>query len=259
MDYITRQAMTHANKILDQQEIIANNLANISTIGFKEQLTDQLLSPIKNSSTTYKYDQYYSSHNSYPYSNFSSGFLKHTNRNLDLSIIGNGWFVIQDNSSKNKEGYTRNGKCNIDNNGLLMMNNHPVIGRLGVIKIPKNKNIYISSNGNVNIIHQDKNHKESISVIERLKLVNPNTQNMTRGQNSIFYLNELELNKWNNKLPHDNTIKLSSGVLEESNVNLNENLINTILNERNFAIEMKIISNNNDNIQHANQLLNINY
>lgn len=252
MEQIIYTSMLAANKILDKQAVTANNLANISTVGFKEQLISQISSPINRSKLLQ--NKYEIPEGNYPYSNFSSGSINHTTRNLDISIIGNGWFVIRDHNSKNKEGYTRNGHLKINSNGKLMINNYLVLGKSGVISLPKNKNIYISESGMINLKKEKLNKK----TIAQLKLVNPNPKYLKRGNNGIFYLNEKGLDKWKNTVPNDKKIKLTSGTLEESNVNINENLINLITNERHFSIEMKIISDCDQNIQRANQLLNIN-
>ena len=248
-------SMLAVNKILDKQAITANNLANISTVGFKEQFISQLSSPVNHSKLLQ--NQYQIVEEKYPYSNFSSGAMNHTKRDLDLSITGNGWFVIRDYNSKNKEGYTRNGHLKISTDGKLMINNYLVVGKSGVISLPKNKNIYVSPSGMINLIHLKKKILNK-NTVTQLKLVNPDPKYLKRGNNGIFYLNEQGLRKWKKTVPDDKKIKLIAGMLEDSNVNINENLINLITNERHFSIEMKIISDCDQNIQRANQLLNIN-
>jgi flagellar basal-body rod protein FlgF len=255
MEQIIYTSMLAANKILDKQAITANNLANISTVGFKEQLISQLSSSVNHSKLLK--NKYKILEDNYPYSNFSSGPLNHTKRDLDLSITGNGWFVIRDYNSKNKEGYTRNGRLQVNSDGKLMINNYLVVGKSGVISLPKNKNIYISASGMINLINSNK-EKLNKNTVEQLKLVNPDPKYLKRGNNGIFYLNQKGLKKWENTVPNDKKIKLNSGMLEDSNVNINENLINLIANERHFSIEMKIISDCDQNTQRANQLLNIN-
>lgn len=255
MDPTIYTSMLTANKILDKQAIIANNLANASTLGFKEQLIYQTSSLVNNSQSLK--DKQILSENNYPYSNFSSGPINYTKRDLDLCIKGNGWFVIKDYNAKNKEGYTRNGHFKINTDGQLMINNHLVVGKLGIISLKKNKKISISSSGTINYIDFKKENMKQ-NVIGKLKLVNPNPKYLERGNGGIFYLNKKGLKKWENHIPDDKNIELTKGMLEDSNVNLNENLINMISNERHFSIEMKIISTSDENIQRANQLLNIN-
>ncbi|HXK00565.1 MAG TPA: flagellar hook-basal body complex protein [Buchnera sp. (in: enterobacteria)] len=255
MEQVIYTSMLAANKILDKQAITANNLANISTIGFKEQLLSQLSLPVNNSKL-FK-NKYKIPEDNYPYSNFSSGPINHTQRDLDLSIPGNGWFVIRDKYSKNKEGYTRNGHLKITTDGKLMINHYLVVGKSGVISLPKNKNIYVSTSGIINLTNFNR-EKLNNNSIDKLKLVNPDPKYLIRGNNGIFYLNEQGLKKWKNTIPDDKEIKLTSGTLEDSNVNINENLINLIAHEKHFSIEMKIISDCDQNIQRANQLLNIN-
>ncbi|CAL4043221.1 flagellar hook-basal body complex protein [Buchnera aphidicola] len=255
MNSIMYISMMAANRMLEKQAIIANNLANISTLGFKEQLVTQTLSSINNSKL-YKNDSIISEKN-YLYSNFSSGPINYTKRNLDLSIKGNGWFVVKDYNSKHQEGYTRNGHLKINSDGKLMINNYLVMGTSGTISLPKNKKISISSSGIIYLMDLKK-EKIKNKILGKLKLIDTDPKYLKRGNNGIFYLNKQGRKKLGKVIPDNHHIRLNSGMLEDSNVNINENLINMISNERSFSIEMKIISNDDENSQRANQLLNIN-
>ncbi|MDE5285705.1 MAG: flagellar basal body rod C-terminal domain-containing protein, partial [Buchnera aphidicola] len=61
-----------------------------------------------------------------------------------------------------------------------------------------------------------------------------------------------------NNLNINNKVKLTSGFLEESNVNANKNMIDMISNAREFEMQMKIISTFDKNEEYANQLLDVN-
>ncbi|MBZ2279560.1 flagellar biosynthesis protein FlgF, partial [Buchnera aphidicola] len=72
----------------------------------------------------------------------------------------------------------------------------------------------------------------------------------------LFYINHNQNSQ--NNLNINNKVKLTSGFLEESNVNANKNMIDMISNAREFEMQMKIISTFDKNEEYANQLLDVN-
>lgn len=123
MEKAIYESMNAAITLLDKQAVISNNLANISTVGFKESFN--LFIKDKNVQNLYKtYNQnvkeYY---NSYP------GTLIHTQRKLDLVVKDNGWLAIKDINGQ--EAYTKNGHIKINQEGKLTVQNYEVIGNHG--------------------------------------------------------------------------------------------------------------------------------
>ncbi|AAM67883.1 flagellar basal-body rod protein FlgF [Buchnera aphidicola] len=242
------ESMNAAIKLLDKQAVIANNLANISTVGFKESfnlfIKDRNLQNLKKT-----YNQ-----NVKEYYNFYPGTLIHTQRNLDLVIKNNGWLAIKDINGQ--EAYTKNGHIKINKEGKMTVQNYELIGNNGNIKIPNNVNLKISSNG---IIKEIKKNKDSIieSTIGSLKLVRLQNDNLIQKENGLFYLKKDNLNKYKNIL-HDSSVRIQSEMLEASNVNPTKNMIDMISNARQFEMNMKIISMCDQNTEYANQLFNVN-
>lgn len=248
MEKAIYESMNAAITLLDKQAVISNNLANISTVGFKESFN--LFIKDKNVQNLYKtYNQnvkeYY---NSYP------GTLIHTQRKLDLVVKDNGWLAIKDINGQ--EAYTKNGHIKINQEGKLTVQNYEVIGNHGNIKIPNNINLKILSNG---IIKKIKKTKDSIieSTIGSLKLVRLPNNNLIQKENGLFYLKKNNLNQYKNIL-HDSSVRIQSEMLEASNVNPTKNMIDMISNARQFEMNMKIISMCDQNTEYANQLFNIN-
>ncbi|HMI76803.1 MAG TPA: flagellar hook-basal body complex protein [Buchnera sp. (in: enterobacteria)] len=246
-------AMISASHTLDKQAITANNLANISTLGFKQQLTAQLLLPVSNKkilSNNKKFISY-----NHIYSDLSPGPILYTKRPLDISIPGNGWLTVQDNTAKNKEAYTKTGHLQINKNRKLVINNHMVLSTKGPITVPITGTINISSHGIINFLNK-KNHEVNGTYIGKLKLINIADKDIEKGNNGFFYINKTGLENPEKILSKN--IKILSGTLEDSNVNLSENLINMISYERQFAIEMQLIANDDENTKIANQLMHDN-
>ncbi|QCI17735.1 flagellar basal-body rod protein FlgF [Buchnera aphidicola (Acyrthosiphon lactucae)] len=244
------KSMIAANQLLEKQNIIANNLANISTTGFKEKFIFQIQNQnIKN---------LYNNCNKITkeYHNLSSGILNHTKRNLDLFIKDDGWLTVRDKNGQ--EAYTKNGHLKINSNRKLTIQDNEVVGNNCNITIPNNINVKILSDGIVTSIKKNKNHITQTK-IGALKLVRIPTQDLIQKENGLFYLKkDNQINKYINTVNHSNKIRVQSGMLEESNVNASRNMIEMISNARQFEMQMKMISMCDQNSEYANQLININ-
>ncbi|QFQ32166.1 flagellar basal-body rod protein FlgF [Buchnera aphidicola] len=245
MDNTIYQSMKAAVQLLENQNIIANNLANISTNGFKEAFN--VFIQDKNINNVYKTQ-------TKKYYNFSEGVITHTKRKLDLVVKNNGWLVIKD--SNGKDAYTKNGHLQINAQGKLTIQNYKVVGNQGDIKIPSHINIKILSNGTIKEI-EDKQNSISEKTIGSLKLVRFKKNDLIQKDNGLFYLKKNKLNE-NLKVLHDNTVRVQSEMLENSNVNPTKNIVDMISNARQFEMNMKMISMYDQNIERANQLFNVN-
>lgn len=246
MDNSIYESMTAANQLLEKQNIISNNLANISTTGFKEKFIFAIHDENINRNYQNTIREYY---------NLSSGRLNYTNRNLDLYIKDDGWLVVKDINGR--EGYTKNGHLNINANKKLTIQNNEVVGNNCNIIVPSNSTLKILSNGVIKSIENNNNHIIE-NTIGALKLVHLPINNLIHKENGLFYLkNDSKINK-NNNIKHSNNIHVQYGMLEESNVNIVQNMIEMISNARQFEMQMKMISTYDQNSEYANQLININ-
>lgn len=246
-------AMNAANQLLENQNIISNNLANISTFGFKEKFHYILQNYNKNNKKNT-----YNEHNKIlkEYYNLTPGALNYTGKKLDLFIKDNGWFTVKDINGQ--EAYTKNGHLRINSDQKLTIQDHKIIGNNGDIKIPKNIDLKISSNGIITGIRKN-NNKIIETKIGILKLVRLPKDNLIQKENGLFYYNKHnQINQYKNIFNHDPSIRVKSGFLETSNVNVSKNMIEMIANARQFEMQMKMISLCDKNSEYANQLMNIN-
>lgn len=248
MEKAIHESMNAALRILEKQAVIANNLANISTIGFKEEF-NSFIQDVNLKNINKKYNQ-----NIKKYYNFSSGNFIQTERKLDLVVENDGWLVARDNSGQ--EGYTKNGHITINQNGKLTVQNYELILNEGDVKIPNGIDLKILSDGTIKQIQKNQG-KFTESQIATLKLVRISTDNLIKRENGLFYNSQTLSNK-SKTFPHDNGVRIKSEILEASNVNPTKNMIDMISNARNFEMNMKIISISDQNIERANQLFNIN-
>lgn len=133
-------------------DIVANNLANLNTAGYKretefyEALTAAMHGGGKLGALNSAVNQFgVLSGQSFV---MSPGNLNQTGNPLDLALQGDGFFVV-----KGPQGplYTRNGKFMVDNKGHLLTNEgYPVMGVGGPITLPPGK-VSVGSDGSISV------------------------------------------------------------------------------------------------------------
>jgi flagellar basal-body rod protein FlgF len=181
------------------------------------------------------------------YTDFKSGPVLRTGRDLDVAIMNQGMFAVQ--SKNGQEGYTRAGNFNISTDGFLTTaSGDMVIGISGTIHIPPTQRVQIGEDGTISILPVG---QTDMITVGRLKLVNPDVKKLQKGVDGLFY------GKSNGKLEADDTIKVSSGSLEGSNVNPVETLVKLIDLSRHYEIHSNFIKNLAEQASEANKLLDL--
>lgn len=246
MDRLIYTAMSGAKQVLEQQNTVSHNLANVTTSGFRAQMDSFRAVPVVGPGAATRIVVVDASVGN----DFRPGVIQTTGRDLDVAINGKGWFAVQ--SPDGKEGYTRYGSFAVNENGLLQTRTGlPVMGDGGAISVPPDTAITIATDGTVSTVPQT-GSKTQVTEIGRLKLVNPPEENLVRGDDGLFHLD--------NGAPAetDPNIRLHSGGLESSNVNVAEALVNMISLARQFDMHMKLLQNAEQNSAKASQLMSLN-
>ena len=106
----------------------------------------------------------------------------------------------------------------------------------------------IADDGTVSVL-PDGQPAESLAAIGRIKLVNPDPSTLVREGDGLFQLAS------GGSAPADASVKLSSGVLESSNVDLASAMVNMIDLARNFQLQVKAMKSADDNASASSQLL----
>jgi flagellar basal-body rod protein FlgF len=172
MDKFLYLAMNGASQSMLAQTTNANNLANSSTIGFKATLNNFQPTPVYGNGQA---DRVYSTDKGAG-ADFSQGPLMSTGRNLDVTINGEGWFVVQ--STDGSETYSRRGDFHLDSNGILQNgSNQIVLGDGGPITIPEFESLVIGRDGTISIRGAGQSASTLIA-IDRIKLVNPDANQL---------------------------------------------------------------------------------
>ena len=246
MDRLIYTAMTGAKHVFMQQAGTANTLANASTIGFKAQEHRFRAVPVLGEGMPTRAFVVDASVSDV----MDEGPLMFTARNLDVAVQGKGWIAVQ--LPDGSEAYTRAGSLDTDVTGLLQTKSgYTVAGDGGPINIPPDNRIEIAPDGTVSVVPTF-GTPNNANAIGRIKLVNPPEADMVRGADGLFRMRDGQA------ATADERVKLVSGALEGSNVNVTDAMVNLISLARQFEMQIKMLQTADANAQRADQLLSLN-
>lgn len=236
MDRSLYVAMNGAKQTLLAQSANANNLANTQTTGFKSDFEQFRSMPAFGPG----YPARVYAMTERPGSDFSSGTLQTTGRDLDVAIDGHGWIAVS--AKDGSEAYTRAGDLRITPEGFLQNGaGLSILGESGKpIVIPPAQKMDIGSDGTITIIPQGTNATNA-AIVDRIKLVNPDINNLEKREDGLMH------SKQGGALPADANVSLVQGSLENSNVNALSAMVEMIQLARNFELQTKVMKNVDDN------------
>ncbi|NTV86233.1 MAG: flagellar basal-body rod protein FlgF [Burkholderiaceae bacterium] len=243
MDRLIYTAMTGAKQILEQQATTSHNLANASTTGFRAQIDQFRAVPVQGAPLATRAFVVDSTTGS----DFRSGTILHTGRQLDVAVQGDGWFAVQ--AADGSEAYTRNGSFRLDENGVLRTATGLLVqGDNGQVSIPPGRNFEVAKDGTISLV-PDGSDATGLTTVGRLKLVNPPGNELVRGDDGLFRLKD------GNAAEADPNVNVLSRALESSNVNVVDAMVNMISLARQFDMQMKLLQHAESNDTKATQLL----
>ena len=244
MDRLIYTAISGANAALNRQSVLAANLANASTPGFRAELSTFRAVPVRGEGSP---TRVYVLEATAGYLD-TPGAAQRTSRNLDVMAQGNAWFALQ--ALDGTEAYTRAGSLNISADGTLTSSQGlPMLDEAGApISIPAGSDINFGVDGVISVSQPGR----PPTTAGRLKMVTPTeAQSLQRSADGFFRSRDGET------LPADRTAKLAAGVLESSNVNPVEAMVGMINAARQFEAQMRLIQTAEANDKSATQLLGI--
>lgn len=233
MSDMTTQVSSTVEGLTREFNIIANNLANVSTAGFKRRcntfskiLSAQGMQP--NSGTggeselTSTFD-------------FSQGNFIETGRTLDFALCGKGFFVIE-----TPEGplYTRNGTFSLNQNGQIVdSSGRAVSGESGIISIPSSvspSQISVSSDGTISAAGA------SVGKFKLVDFKDKESELTAAGMNCYSAPKDIKAGATENLI-------VKQGYQEGSNVQMVEELVDMIMVSRLYEANMKFLTVGSDN------------
>lgn len=243
MDRMLYVAMSGAKHTMLQQTTVANNLANVTTTGFRAQNVAFRAVPVLGEGAPTRAFVI----DSTPNADFRPGAIQHTDRDFDVAIEGRGWIAVQ--AADGSEAYTRAGSLETNANGVLQTRSGlNVVGDGGPIAVPPDTRVTVGRDGTVSTVPTG-NKPNQVSALGRIKLVNPDESQLVRGADGLFRLTS------GNPAPADPQVKLIGGALESSNVNPVDAMVSMIALARQFEMQIKMMQNAESNDRSADKLL----
>jgi flagellar basal-body rod protein FlgF len=240
MDRMIYLSMSGAKATMQRQDTLANNLANVSTVGFRAELQAFRAVPVQGSGASTRVYALEST----PGYDASAGNVTATGRNLDVAMKGNAWLAVQ--GLDGTEAYTRAGSLDVSSDGTLVTRNGlTVLGDGGPIQVPPNSEVVIGGDGTVSA----KSAAGRSTAIGKLKLVTPETP-LNRGVDGLF-------RGADGDLAADASARVQDGALEGSNVSAVETMVSMITAARQFEAQMKMLQTAEADEKIAVQLLSM--
>ncbi|HET9869639.1 MAG TPA: flagellar basal-body rod protein FlgF [bacterium] len=238
--YIAASGM---NATMTQQDVLANNLANVNTVGFKGNRTVDAAFP------TYLIARLNDQRLKTPDGDldlrptiglmgggvipaatpvdYSQGSRVQTQNPLDFALTGPGFFTVM-----NPDGhllYTRDGSFNLDADGRLVTKDGlPVMGHNGQIFID-GKNMVVDQEGNITV---DGKTVDQLAVVR----VKDETQMVKVGHSLFKSSQATPVDKW------PDNILVQQGFLEQSNVDAIEEMVHMIDVTRSYEMNSRVVS-----------------
>jgi flagellar basal-body rod protein FlgF len=181
-----------------------------------------------------------------PGSNFTGGQIQTTSNPLDAAIKGDGFFAVR--RPDGKEAYTRAGKFMVNDQGVLSVGKEvPVVGEGGNITIPTGSTMQIAEDG---AVYTQLPGTQYLNQVGKLKLVNPNTNDLVRADDGLFDLP-------GQQAASDPRVKVVQGAFELSNVNPTLAMVQMIGQSRLFDLNTRSITFADQNARSATTLLSL--
>lgn len=248
MDKALYVAMSGAQANLRAQAAVSHNLANVSTTGFKALLHATEAFPVKGAeiaSRTYTMGDIGGF-------DASGGSLQTTGNPLDFALNGADlWMSVADRGGQ--PAYTRATDLKLDATGRLMNGRgEPVLDDAGQpIALPPFQSLSIGGDGTVAIVALG-DATGTAQNVARIGVVRAEAAQLQRGEDGLFRPTSKDPAAQPAAATGD---VLMSGVLENSNVNATEQLVQMISLSRQFEMNLKVIRSGDENAQAANTLL----
>jgi flagellar basal-body rod protein FlgG len=241
-------------------DIIANNLANVNTTGFKRSRADFQ-------------DLFYqnlriagaasSAGTEIPTANqiglgtkvsavaklFAQGDYQQTGNELDLALDGRGFFQIT--TPDGEIAYTRAGAFKLDGDGNIVNSDGYLLQPQ--ITVPENAvQVTVGPDGTITVMNAGETTPSEIGNIETARFANP--AGLTATGKNLFLESETSGSPTTGTPGEDGLGTINQGFLEMSNVNIVEEMVHMILAQRAYEINGKAIQTSDEMLQTANNI-----
>ena len=242
MDRLLYVAMTGAKQLMQSQAVVAHNLANISTTGFRADLARFEAAPVNGPGYPSRVNTVASGAGF----DSSQGALIKTGSPLDVAVEGTGWIAVQ--AKDGTEAYTRSASLNVNSLGLLQTDRGElVLGDNGPVAVPPNTSISIAKDGTISVVPEGQG-PQTLAQVSRIKLVNPDPSTLEKRPDGLVR------STTGKPAEADAKVQITTGALENSNVSAAGMMTDMIEYARQFEIAVRMMHVADDNATRAASL-----
>ncbi len=230
MDRLIFTAFSGLSSSMLRQRVIAANMANAQTIGYRADTVSFTPMTLKGPSLEVRA----MNETEVRGASMSAGSITQTGKPLDIAMQGDAMLAVQ--GADGGEAYTRRGDLGLSPSGLLTNGDGaPVIGENGPITIPPGREVIIGPDGQV-LLRDPASPDTPPARVDRIKLASPAGSRIEKGLDGLFRV------YGGGVLPNDVEAKALPGSLEQSNVNPSDVLVQMVEAQRLFDIRTKLVA-----------------
>ena len=201
--------------LMHQLDIVANNVANINTTGYKSDnalFGEYLTSQASDQSFSGRDRRVAFVQDRANWIDMSAGAIERTGNPLDVAVEGNAFFVVQ--NAQGQQRYTRNGAFSINATGQLVNSEgDQVLGSSGPITFQQgDRNVVISASGIITVLQGDSTVDSPRGTLQLVTIDQPQRLQKDGGSNFVAP-NGVNAN------PAPPGTRVIQGAIEKSNVN----------------------------------------
>ena len=229
MDRLIHTAFTGLTSSMSRQRVIASNMANSQTIGFRADMVAMTPMTLDGPGLEVRA----MNDTEVRGANMKAGSITQTGKPLDLAMEGDVMLAVQGRDGG--EAYSRRGDLSIAPSGLLVNGDGaPVVGESGPITIPPGRQLIIGPDGQL-LLRDPATPDAPPTRLDRLKLASPAGTRIEKGLDGLFRV------FGGGVLPNDEEGSVLVGALEQSNVNASEVLVEMVDAQRLFELRTKLV------------------
>jgi flagellar basal-body rod protein FlgF len=229
MDRLIYTAVSGMNASMVRQRVIASNMANAQTVGFRKEIIQATPMTLDGP----QLEARAMTSTEVRGASMKEGSITETGNPLDVALQGDAMLSVQ--AHDGGEAYTRRGDLTVSVTGVLENGDGlPVLGENGPVTIPPGGQVTIAPDGGV-LVSDPATPDLPPMRIDRLKLVSTTGSRIEKDLAGQFRV------PGNGVLPVDENARLVPGALEQSNVNASEVLVEMISAQRLFDMRTKLV------------------
>lgn len=245
MDRLVYTALSGMQASMNKQRVIANNMANAQTLGFRAEMLDQRPVTVTGDGLEVRALQ----KGLVRGADMRAGTQIETGNTLDIAVNGTAFIAVQ--TADGNEAYTRRGDLSLTDQGLLINGEGlAVLGDTGPITVPVGMETSIAPDGTV-MIADPAIPGQPPQEVGRIKLASIEGSSVRKTLDGLFRV------EGGGVLPTDETARVTAGALEQSNVKTTEVLVEMIDAQRLFALRSKLISTASEVDESGAQLMRL--